>query len=99
MDAFQSFEEFPLPQVSAVYVVVGQPKHAKKGGSGAASEIDTNTTAAAEATEAGGRVSKPRAHLTIVHKPAPNCFFALLGPQQPAAAAAEVRLVRRGMFF
>ena len=64
MDAFQSFEEFPLPQVSAVYVVVGQPKHAKKGGSGAASEIDTNTTAAAEATEAGGRVSKPRARIS-----------------------------------
>ena len=95
MDAFQSLEEFPsLPPPSECSVVVGQQKHAKKGEAGAAaataSEIDTNTTAAAEATGA--------AHLTIVHKPAPNCFFALLGPQQPAAAA-EVRLVRRGMFF
>ena len=80
---------FPDPP-SECSVVVGQQKHAKKGeaGAAAAGEIDTNTTAAAEAG----------AHLTIVHKPAPNCFFALLGPQQPAAAA-EVRLVSGGMFF
>ena len=51
----------PLPPPSECSVVVGQQKHAKKGEAGAATaaagEIDTNTTAAAEA---GARASHDR---------------------------------------